>query len=213
MSDFLNKPIVLKLNASWIVLDSCTIKQSIIDMNGGSDGKPPALAIDFEYIKGENGEWDYSNPVYMNPVNWETWIKLEVREYDTPIHSSKLTIRAPTVIIASNYNKIPMQTPRVTKDAIYKRDGFICQYTGKLLPRSELDIDHIIPVSRGGKNTFSNMVVSSIPVNRMKGNKFNHEAGLKLIRIPKEPSPIPMIATMDEIKHPSWHPFIIRRDK
>jgi 5-methylcytosine-specific restriction endonuclease McrA len=210
MNDIINKPIVLKLNASWMVLGPCTVKQAIIDMTGGSDGKPAALAIDFEYQRGPDGEWDYLNPVYMNPVSWETWASLPIREYDIELHSSKLTVRAPTVIIASNYNKIPLRTPRVTKDAIYKRDGLVCQYTGKSFPRKDLDIDHIIPVSRGGKNTFSNMVVSSIPVNRKKGNLFNHEAGLKLIRVPKEPSPIPVVATIDEIKHPAWRPFVLR---
>lgn len=212
MADITNKPIVLKLNASWMVLHPITVKQAIVDMTGGlPNGKPTAMAIDFEYERDENGEWDFERPIRSQPVNWEEWITLPLREYDIPLHSAHMTIRTPTVIIASNYNKIPMRTPKVSKEAIFKRDGLVCQYTGKSFPRKELDIDHVIPVSRGGKNTFSNMVVSSIPINRAKGNKLNQEAGLKLIRTPHEPSPIPAVALLDEAKHPSWKPFVLRK--
>lgn len=215
MGDITNKPIVLKLNASWMVLTPVTVKQAIVDMTGGSgtNSKPAALAIDFEYERGEDGEWDFANPVRSQPVTWDEWVKLPLREYDIPLRSAHLVIRTPTVIIASNYNDIPRRTPKVSKDAIFKRDGLVCQYTGKTFAKKDLDIDHVIPVSRGGKNTFSNMVVSSIPVNRAKGNKLNSEAGLKLIRTPIEPSPIPAVALIDDPKHPSWKPFIIRKKR
>ncbi len=212
MADITHKPIVLKLNAGWMVLGPCTVKQAITDMTGGTslNSKPAAMALDLEYERGPDGEWDFLNPIRTLPVTWEEWVKLPIREYDIPLHSARLTIRTPTIIIASNYNKVPIRTPKFSKEAVFKRDGLVCQYTGKTFARKDLDIDHIIPVSRGGKNTFSNTVVSSIPVNRAKGNKLNHEAGLKLIRTPHEPSPIPAVAMLDKIEHPTWEPFVIK---
>ena len=190
----------------------CTIKKAIIDLTGGdSPNKDPnALALDIEYEKDENGEWDYDNPVSMNPVKWEDWIKLKVRECDMAIHTSKMTIRAPLILIAPNYNKVPVKKPKPTKEAIKKRDGLVCQYTGRKLTHKEADIDHIIPISRGGKNTFSNMVVSDIDVNRKKADKTPQEAGLKLIRTPVEPSPVPISSTITDSKHPAWGPFLLK---
>lgn len=212
MSDVTNKSIVLKLNASWMPVGYCTIKKAIIDLTGGDspDKTPNALALDIHYEKDENGEWDYDNPVYMNPLKWEDWISLPVRECDLAIHTTKIAIRAPLVLITPNYNKVPVKRPRPTKDAIKKRDNLQCQYTGRKLTNKEADIDHIIPVSRGGKNTFSNMVVSDININRMKADKTPQEAGLKLIRIPQEPPPIPISTTITDLKHPVWGPFLLK---
>lgn len=215
MSDITNKSIVLKLNANWMPVGFSTVKQAIVDLTGGgfSDGHPNALALDIEYERGENGEWDFDNPVYMNPVSWDVWTKLPIREYDMVIHSAKLTIRAPIVLIAVNYNKVPIKRPRPTKDSIRKRDGNICQYSGKKLSNKELDIDHIIPVSRGGKNTFSNMVTCEIGINRMKADKLPHEVGLKLIKAPHDPLPVPISTTINEVRHPTWGPFLINKKK
>jgi 5-methylcytosine-specific restriction endonuclease McrA len=209
-SEIINKPIVLKLNANWLPISYCTIKQALIDMNGGNmGGTPPAMALDLVFEKNADGEWDFSNPVYMNPVKWDDWVKLEIRDYDIALHSAKLVTRAPTVIIAPNFSKMPVRTPRPTKDAIRKRDGGICQYTGEKVSWNDSDIDHVLPVSRGGKNTFANMVLCKKDVNRMKGNQLNHEVGLKLIRKPVEPMRVPVSAALTEVRHPTWAPFII----
>jgi hypothetical protein len=210
MSDITNKLIVLKLNASWLPVGYTTIKNAIVDLTGETK---TALALDIGYSMGENGEWDFQNPTYMNPVKWEDWIKLEVRSYDLSIRSAKLSIRAPLILIAPNFNKMPMKSPRPTKDAIMKRDGNTCQYSGKKLSRKELNIDHIIPVSRGGKNTFENMVASEIGINRAKADKLPHEAGLKLIRTPPTPKSVPISTTMTELRHPTWGPFLVGRNK
>jgi 5-methylcytosine-specific restriction endonuclease McrA len=209
MSDLMNKTICLKMNANWFPIGWTTIRDAIIDLTGGRDGKPPSLAIDIEYVQLENGEWDYDHPVYMNPVKWEDWILLKVRECDAAVHSAHRVIRAPTVLIASNYRDIPKRMLKATKEAIRRRDGNQCQYSGKILARKDLDIDHIIPQSLGGKSTFSNMVVCDRNVNRMKGNRRNHEIGLKLIKTPIEPMPIPVSVHVNEIKHPSWKLFLL----
>ena len=58
---------------------------------------------------------------------------------------------------------------------------------GQKLGGIEADIDHIVPRSQGGKNSWDNMVVCSKNINRKKGNKTPEQAGLKLIKKPKKP--------------------------
>jgi 5-methylcytosine-specific restriction endonuclease McrA len=211
-SEIINKPIVLKLNANWLPIGHCTVKQALTDMNGGAyGGTPPAMALDLAYEKDENGDWDFANPSYMNPVKWEDWVNLATREFDFVLHSARLMIRVPTVIISPNFAKMPVRTPKPTKDAIRKRDGGICQYTGEKVTWADSDIDHVLPQSKGGKNTFGNMVLCKKDINRMKGDRYNHEIGLKLIRKPVEPARLPVSAAITEVRHPSWAPFLIHK--
>lgn len=214
MESVINKNIVLVLNGAWLPISQKTVMQAIRDMCGGDDiNHPPALGLDIEYDKLDNGEWDFENPIYMNPVKWEDWISLPIKDYHLTVNSVNFSVRVPTVIIAPKFNKMPMKKIRPTKGAIWTRDGGVCQYTGEKVGRNTGDIDHIIPISRGGKNIFSNMILAKKEINRLKGNKLNHEVGLKLIRDPKEPAPIPLSSTIQEVKHHTWKHFLIGHTK
>jgi 5-methylcytosine-specific restriction endonuclease McrA len=211
MESVINKCIVLQLNSSWIPIATKSVQQAIKDMCSGTAEHPPALALDIEYQKNDDGEWDFENPVYMNPVKWADWINLPVMEYHMGIHTVSREIRVPTIIIAPNFNKVPVRKARPTKSAIWERDGGHCQYTGEKVGRNTADIDHIVPVSKGGANTFSNLVLCKKDINRMKGNKYNHEVGLKLIRQPKEPLPQFISSTIKDAKHHTWKHFLIAK--
>jgi 5-methylcytosine-specific restriction endonuclease McrA len=146
-------------------------------------------------------------------VTWEEWITLPVRPFDDAIHygrNGEKTIRAPTVIIAKNFARMPKKTfkGKPSKDAIWIRDGGIDQYTGKKLRRDEATIDHVIPQSRGGQHTWENLALTAKEINSKKGNKLNNEIGLKLIREPKAPRPIPLSNLIREVKHPDWKPHL-----
>lgn len=54
---------------------------------------------------------------------------------------------------------------------VFKRDSFTCQYCGKSAPDTVLEVDHIIPVSKGGDNDISNLITSCFECNRGKSNK------------------------------------------
>ncbi len=90
-------------------------------------------------------------------------------------------IRVPTVIVAVNYARVPKKRPKLCARAIRERDGNRCQYTGALLRPDEGSLDHVVPRSRGGPDTWENLVWSSKQVNTRKGNRLPHEAGLKLL--------------------------------
>lgn len=200
---------VLCLNNLWQALNTKTVKEALISMLGGVDGNnPPALAIDMNFRVDENGSVDWDNPEYVQPVDWETWRNLPIRDYDLAIHTSNMTIRAPRVIIQPNYSKMPVVTPRPTKESIRKRDGGVCQYTGRQISWKDGNIDHVIPRTKGGKNTFENMVWCHKEINSKKGDKTPEQAGLKLIRKPKAPRAVPVSSTIQIAHHPSWIHFL-----
>lgn len=204
----LNHP-VLCLNSSWSPLSTKSVKEALIAMLGGAyGGTPAALALDIEFAEDVDGNVDWNQMIYANPVPWETWITLPVRPQDVEIHSCNMTIRAPRVIVQPNFSKMPTVTPRPTKDAIRKRDNNLCQYTGKLLTKANSNIDHVIPRSQGGKNTFENLVLSHKDVNSKKANKTPQQAGLTLLRRPVAPKPLPISATLNVAHHPSWVHFL-----
>ncbi len=212
--NIINKTQVLKLNSMWQAVDQSTVGKALVDLAAGKS----ALALDVEYEKDNDGKYivdDDGNPCgesWATPVDWDTWIKLPVREFDGVIHygNGNKTMRAPTVLIAKNYSKMPRKIfkGKPSKDAIWIRDSGIDQYTGKKLNRHDATIDHVLPQSKGGKNTWENLVTTSKEINAKKGNKLNHEVGLKLVREPKVPRPIPFIQLIREIRHPDWKPHL-----
>ena len=70
---------------------------------------------------------------------------------------------------------------------IYTRDGGECQYCGKDLQKSEYQLEHVVPRSRGGKSTWTNIVCACLRCNKRKNNMTPAEAGMKLLKVPVEP--------------------------
>jgi hypothetical protein len=198
----LEKDIVLVLNKSWIPIGITSVKKAIISMMGG-ENESPVYAVDVESDK--NG-----NLTYANPVDWSLWKDLPIRKDDFYVQAAKYRVRAPTLLIAKNYNKIPIHRPRLSPSAIWERDGGTCQYSGKKLTRSTGNLDHIIPRDRGGRDEWTNLVLCDKKINSIKGNRLNHEVGLTLIRQPKAPSSVPVSASIKAAKHPTWIPFLIQ---
>ena len=204
----INQP-VLCLNGVWQALGTKTVKEALIAMLGGEKGNSPAaMAIDMVFPIDADGNVDWNNPEYTQPVGWDEWRKLPVRDYDLAIHTANMEIRAPRVIIQPNYSKMPIVQPRPTKEAIRKRDGGICQYTGEVLTWKEGNIDHVTPRSQGGRNTFENMVWCHKDINSKKADKTPKQAGLTLIRKPFAPKSLPISSTINVAHHPSWVHFL-----
>lgn len=91
----------------------------------------------------------------------------------------------PEVVILKRYADIPTTPIRLSKKAIHERDGYICQYCGTR--DGKMTIDHIIPRSRGGRNTWANMVSCCSDCNSRKGSKTLDECGMALNRQPAIP--------------------------
>jgi 5-methylcytosine-specific restriction endonuclease McrA len=206
-TSLLDKPIVLALNRAWQVIGHRTVRQAIVALTGGDRECPPAVGLDIAYPRLAEG-WDFDHPLYLNPVKWDDWVALPLRDFDFSVSTATLKIRVPTVIVATQFAKMPMRQARVCRASIYERDRGICGYTGEYVGREGGNLDHVIPRSRGGPNTFENLVWAKKSVNSAKGNRLPAEAGLRLLRTPTAPKRVPASATIREARHPDWVHFI-----
>ncbi|MGC3957619.1 MAG: HNH endonuclease [Verrucomicrobiota bacterium] len=182
MSDILNKTIVLVLNRNWQAINIRTPQDAFCML-----ATNVATALDIEL-----GDSDQAQA--LRPVTWAEWITLPVREGDYAVRTARGMIRVPTVIVAVNFAKVPKRRPKLCAKTIRERDGNRCQYTGKLLKPEEGSLDHVLPRSRGGADTWENLVWSSKDVNTRKGNRLPHEAGLQLLSVPRTPKELPVSA-------------------
>ncbi len=207
----IDKAIVLKLNKAWQPISQCTVRQAIIDLAGSADGSAPAKAMDIAYARDGSGAFDLAQVEYCVPVDWATWLELPIRDCDLSIRSPGRDVRVPTVVIAGNFSGMPMWKPSVSRTAIYERDGGVCQYTGRKVGWREGNLDHVLPRSRGGADTFENLVWSDKRINTRKSNQTPREAGLQLIRKPDTPKSVPMSAKFRVAKHRDWNWFLGQR--
>jgi len=173
----LNKATVLVLNRNWQAINVRTPQEAFCQMATGV-----ATALE---IEGED---------QIRPVPWDEWVRLPIRPQDQAALTVRGPIRLPTVIVLANFAKVPKKRPKLCPRTIRERDGNRCQYTGKLLRPDEGSIDHVVPRSRGGRDAWENCVWSSKQVNTQKGNRLPHEAGLKLLKLPRAIPEMPATA-------------------
>jgi 5-methylcytosine-specific restriction endonuclease McrA len=181
MNDMLNKNIVLVLNRNWQAINIRTPADAFCQMATNA-----ATALDIE--------GDGTSTEALRPVGWAEWITLPVRADDLAVQTVRGAIRVPTVIVAVNFAKVPKKRPKLNAKTIRERDGNRCQYTGRLLAPDEGNLDHVVPRSRGGQDTWENLVWSDKTINSRKGNRLPHEAGLKLLAVPRAPKELPVSA-------------------
>src|ERR1043165_376674 len=177
MNDMLNKNIVLVLNRNWQAINIRTPADAFCQMATNA-----ATALE---IEGETN---------IRPVPWAEWITLPVREGDAAVLTVRGAIRVPTVIVAVNYARVPKKRPKLCARTVRERDGNRCQYTGRVLHRDDGSLDHVVPRSRGGADTWENLVWSAKDVNQRKAARLPHEAGLRLLTVPRAPKELPVTA-------------------
>lgn len=109
------------------------------------------------------------------------------------IRTPTYIIEIPSVIQLLEYAKVPNQGIRFNRRNLFIRDRSRCQYCGVYRSQRELNLDHVVPTSRGGRSTWENVVVACLPCNTRKGNRTPAEAHMKLIRPPKRPIAHPLL--------------------
>jgi 5-methylcytosine-specific restriction endonuclease McrA len=206
-TDILHKPIVLKLNANYFRIGWTTPMDAMIQMNSGTKSEPPAKALDISYELDENGQPFYDKMSGMRVLAWDEWIKLEIRSWDMTIKTVRQEIRIPTVIICGHYKDMPKKQLKPLPKNIRERDKNTCQYTGQTLTKATFSLDHIVPRKHGGRDTWENLVACHKDVNSKKGHALNHEIGLKLLKKPAAPKPIPLCELVRGAQHPDHQHF------
>ena len=122
------------------------------------------------------------------------WADIPVQPTDNYVRTPNRIIKIPHVVQLLAFDRLPRQEVKFSRGNIYLRDGNRCQYRGRKFASSELSLDHVVPISRGGKSTWENVVCACLPCNVRKGNKLLSECDhhVKLIRQPVRPK---------------WHPL------
>jgi 5-methylcytosine-specific restriction endonuclease McrA len=188
MTEILSKP-VLVLNRIFQPVQLTTAKRAFVLLYGGA-----ALALD------ESGE---EHP-------FDAWRTLPVRADDDalPVVGGKL--RVPRVLHLHRYDRTPRITVRLTRRNLMFRDAHQCQYCGKQPPLRELNIDHVLPRSRGGPDSWENLVTACRVCNLRKGWRTPEEANMRLARRPFRPrwSMTAQILLGSATKYREWEPFL-----
>jgi len=101
---------------------------------------------------------------------------------------------------------------KFSKINVCLRDDFTCQYCGTKLPMSQLNYDHVLPRSKGGKTDWPNIVMACYPCNDRKGNLLLADSGMHLLKVPVKPAVLPMNEPYIDARKapPEWDPYITK---
>lgn len=194
-----NKRICLCLNKSWQPIGIKSVRDAFSELVN-----PFCQALNIVYKTNEDSSLDYSQIENIEVLTWLDWINLPVRDCDFSIRTPNLEIRVPTILIASRYKEVPLKTFKLNSNSIFLRDGGVCQYSGKKIDRKDGSIDHVMPKSRGGKDTWDNMVWCDKKINSKKGQNTPEEAGLTLQKKPEKMDPVPFSSYINFNGHVDW---------
>jgi 5-methylcytosine-specific restriction endonuclease McrA len=154
-------------------------------------------------------------PISLLPlsiVDWQEAIrymvldKVEVLDWhdDWIVRSARWQTKVPAVMMLKTYQK-PKYTMRLSKRNIFLRDEYRCQYCGVAVTDLTATLDHVHPVSLGGKTTWENSTTACKPCNYRKAN---HIGKMKPTRLPYKPHFWDLVAKRKSkgysMAHPSW---------
>ena len=149
-------------------------------------------------------------------VNWQRALKLLFRnkvevvsEWDgVEIRSTSGAVSLPSILRLKCYVKRHKFRIKFSKGLVKKRDRYTCQYCGKK-GKKELTIDHVVPISKGGKSTFENCVTACFRCNSRKNCYLLSEIDMNLLKKPTKPTFLTYTASdLPHRYHPTWKMFI-----
>jgi len=111
----------------------------------------------------------------------------------------------PSIVRLKMYVRVPYRRIMLSRKNILRRDGFRCQYCGN---RDQLTVDHVVPKSRGGKDTWKNLVTACTSCNNKKGSRTPEEARMPLRRQPFRPSHVMFIRDYVGTVEDTWKPYL-----
>ena len=139
--------------------------------------------------------------------------KVEViANHDREIRGVTVRVKLPSVLrlfrrvrMKRTFSDVPF-----SRSNVYARDEYKCQYCAERLPPSELTFDHVLPVARGGRKTWDNIVTCCVTCNRTKGDRTPEEVGFALVRRPRKPPALPALTLSVGLKRTpaSWRDYL-----
>jgi 5-methylcytosine-specific restriction endonuclease McrA len=140
--------------------------------------------------------------------DFESWAELSTEGGDDVIRTPRMLLKVPRVVVLQAYDKLPRTRVRFSRQNVYLRDSFTCQYCTKVFPRHQLNLDHVVPRSQGGRTTWENVVCSCVRCNLAKGGRTPKQASMKLLKVPRRPSWSTLTPLLGRVPYKEWLPFL-----
>ena len=155
----------------------------------------------------------------LRVVHWQKAItllwqgKVEVLEvYDRDIHGVSISFKLPAVMRLLNLVKLKdgHRAVKFSRINIFTRDRHTCQYCNHKFKSEDLTFDHVVPIAKGGRKTWENIVTACWRCNNRKSGRSPGEAGMRLIRKPIKPRWNPLITITVGIRNApqSWRDYL-----
>jgi 5-methylcytosine-specific restriction endonuclease McrA len=145
---------------------------------------------------------------------FEDWIKFSISNAEdfSKIKTVNYSIAIPEIIALTKYDRLPEREVKYTRENIFRTYKMKCLYCGNVFSEKDLQVEHIIPRSQGGKSTWDNTVPACKDCNQKKANRTPQQAGMRLIQQPRRPRWINPLTNVVWYNHPcqSWRHFIER---
>ncbi len=148
------------------------------------------------------------HPLDSTVHDFDSWAGLEVGDGEPCVRTIRHRLKVPEILLLTHYDGVPRRRVTFSRRNVYRRDRFTCQYCGARPALEDLTVDHVIPRSKGGRTAWTNCVLSCVKCNRRKSNRTLVEAGVRLIREPREPTWSPCLSIPHTSRKESWAPFM-----
>jgi len=185
---------VLVLNRLWQPVNVCGVRRAV-----------GLLFLGHAHVVHTDGEGNFSTH------DAESWLleSLDYAGHDV-IRTVSHQFRVPAIIVLHHYDRLPKLEIKFSRQSIFERDKFTCQYCGKRFESRELNIDHVIPRDKGGETSWENVVCSCIRCNTRKANKLPAQARMYPLNEPRRPGWRPFfgIHSTKRVAHESWRHFV-----
>jgi 5-methylcytosine-specific restriction endonuclease McrA len=122
------------------------------------------------------------------------------------VRSISTSMPFPSILRLGVYIRVPYKKIILSRKNILRRDAHKCQYCG----RSDLTltVDHVMPVSRGGEDSWENLVCACVHCNNKKGDRTPDEAQMPLRRNPMRPNHVTFIRHFVGSLDERWKPYL-----
>jgi 5-methylcytosine-specific restriction endonuclease McrA len=128
-----------------------------------------------------------------------------VADAGAPVVGGSITLPRPSVILLGRYVRVPTgRTVPVSRRGVLRRDGQRCAYCGLFAGT----VDHVLPRSRGGRDTWENLVACCVRCNNSKGDRTPEEMGWTLRSRPFAPHGVAWAVRGTDVRDPSWEAFL-----
>lgn len=189
---------VLVLNKSFVPVNLVAVERAVGMLF--TDGAEVVMVED-----GHLGLHDFESWLDVSRLNAAHGPNGDHREW---LSTVRYDLQVPRIVRLLDYDRYPPSRVSLSRRNVLARDEHRCQYCGRRLPTGKLSVDHVVPLSRGGRTRWTNVVCACRRCNRAKGWRTPKEAGMSLLEKPREPRFDPRIRLkLRHEKYDSWRVF------